>query len=690
MSVNEDSPSAMRRKALKEADSAHQIRILESCQLSKYVDIADRLLERFQDAVDGRRLDEAYVFGLRFANLCLSGLPQHPEWTRDATSKGRKRLTSQVGDVLCMMDVIKQRMDAEELMKIKAEMIAEEEEERQKKEEEDRRQHGLDEARRREQEKRDALEKERIKFLAEQRSQEKIHKEKKQTADKKKDKEKKKKEIEQSAMAKLMALQAQTPSAVKNATPIEKKEGMSVASSKGSAKIFTNAKATQQKKKIRFLGGKPKSTKTKKEENTSSSLPSRTDDNAKKTALTAAVVDINLVTSADATETTKETYSWPQDIQQQQPQGKKTLRKLNENKKIESSSDANKKIESSSDANKKIESSSDTILENNTVASEKRSVSESSTRMKKSTPPGSSVKPKILASISGVKPKKKPDSANTTQKKVNKKEQLVVESTQQSCEQSTQNSSSSRSTVTSSSGRSLTSSHGAKPLKVDVHSTAHDIIEAQLSPTRMNRKGRQLTPMSRKEKATIDNLQRAISVQEDRLKEIETKQIPYLLQTAKKFLKDNKRQEALKCLAHKKRLERQSDAIKAGIFNMETQMFMLESAFEDRHVMKALEEAASAIAGYQQIIGDPKAVMVDLTNMHSSLPDIQVEDATDEELMEELTQWLSPEEKKRAAANKNAYADDADISFLTVPSFLPVPTLASIPDDRVLVADPGT
>jgi len=397
----------MRRKALKEADSAHQIRILESCQLSKYVDIADRLLERFQDAVDGRRLDEAYVFGLRFANLCLSGLPQHSDWTRDATSKGRKRLTSQVGDVLCMMDVIKQRMDAEELMKIKAEMIAEEEEERQKKEEEDRRQHVLDEARRREQEKRDALERERTKFLAEQRSQEKIHKEKKQTADKKKDKEKKKKEIEQSAMAKLMALQAQTPSAVKNATPIEKKEGMSVASSKGSAKIFTNAKAKQQKKKIRFLGGKPKSTKTKKEENTSSSLPSRTDDNAKKTALTAAVVDINLVTSEDATERTKETYSWPQDIQQQQPQGKKTLRKLNENKKIESSSDANKKIEPSSDA----------ILENNTVASEKRSVSESSTGVKKSTPRGSSVKPKILASISGVKPEKKSDSANTTQKK---------------------------------------------------------------------------------------------------------------------------------------------------------------------------------------------------------------------------------------------------------------------------------
>jgi hypothetical protein len=173
MSVVEDSPSAERRKALKEADAANQLRVLESCPLSKYIDIADRLLDHFQDAVDGRRFDEAYVFGLRFANLCLSSLPQHPEWKHDAISKGRKRLTSQVGDVLCMMDVIKQRMDAEELMKAKAEIIAKEEEDARKTEAEDRRKHELDEARTREQKIRDALEEERAQFLAEQRSQRK-------------------------------------------------------------------------------------------------------------------------------------------------------------------------------------------------------------------------------------------------------------------------------------------------------------------------------------------------------------------------------------------------------------------------------------------------------------------------------------------------------------------------------------
>jgi hypothetical protein len=198
----------------------------------------------------------------------------------------------------------------------------------------------------------------------------------------------------------------------------------------------------------------------------------------------------------------------------------------------------------------------------------------------------------------------------------------------------------------------------------------------------------QQTPRSQKEKATIDKLKRAISFQEDRLEEIEGKQIPSLLHAAKTFLKDNKMQEALKCLAHKKRLERQVDTTKAAVFNMETQMFMLESTFEDRHVKKALDEAATAIAGFQQNIGDPTAAIVDLTNMSASLPELDIGDSTDEELMEELEQWLSPEEKRKSQETK----DDDDISLLSMPAFLPAapvatPTTPSV--DRILKAGVG-
>merc|ERR1712157_316457 len=110
------------------------------------------------------------------------------------------------------------------------------------------------------------------------------------------------------------------------------------------------------------------------------------------------------------------------------------------------------------------------------------------------------------------------------------------------------------------------------------------------------------------------------------------------------------------CLAHKKRLERQVDTTKAAVFNMETQMFMLESAIEDRYVKKALDEAATAMAGFQQ-------------NMSDSLPELDIGDFTDEELMEELQEWLSPEDKRKAQAEKDS--NDDDISLLSMPTFLP-------------------
>merc|ERR1711935_368506 len=101
-------------------------------------------------------------------------------------------------------------------------------------------------------------------------------------------------------------------------------------------------------------------------------------------------------------------------------------------------------------------------------------------------------------------------------------------------------------------------------------------------------------------------------------------------------------------------------------------MFMLESALEDRYVKKALDEAATAIAGFQKNIGDPNADIVDLTNMSLSLPELDVGDSSDEELLEELEEWLSPEEMRKSQANKDSYANADDISLLSMPSFLPV------------------
>merc|ERR1712224_637349 len=152
---------------------------LPSCPLSKYLDVADKLFEHFQDAVscpDESRLDESYVLGLRFAGLVVTTLPQHPEWKKlECNANRTKLLTSRVKDVLYMMDVLKDRMDADELTKIGLQTIAKEEEEiRRKKEEkvtEEKRKQLANDQYAKEQLQRATLDAERAQFNAQLRSQ---------------------------------------------------------------------------------------------------------------------------------------------------------------------------------------------------------------------------------------------------------------------------------------------------------------------------------------------------------------------------------------------------------------------------------------------------------------------------------------------------------------------------------------
>merc|ERR1712025_1287522 len=98
--------------------------------------------------------------------------------------------------------------------------------------------------------------------------------------------------------------------------------------------------------------------------------------------------------------------------------------------------------------------------------------------------------------------------------------------------------------------------------------------------------------------------------------------------------------------------------------------------------MGALDEAATAIAGFQQNMSDSKAVVLDTMNMSESLPELDVGDFTDEELMEELQDWLSPEDKRRAQENRDS--NDDDISLLSVPTFLPTAPATTPSVDRTL------
>ena len=436
------SPSYARRQALRHADASNSIRVLDSYPLSKYFDIAQRLLDAFQEAVDKRRLDEAYVYGLRFAAFSVEALPKHRDWRREKDyAQPKRRNAKQVEKVISMMEIIKQRMDAEELILQEKRRV-----------EDDERQRQLDELKREAEQK--ALVRKKLLQENEMESRKKLETEQVKT-------------VEQSAMAKLLAMQKQISEP---------------------------------------LNGKGK----------------------------------------DST---------------------------------------------SSDAAKKVPT-----------------VDVSSRR-----PP----------QIEPNHPVSRPAAASPS---IN---ELVP--------------------VASSTSPSTS-----------------------LAPSSKDTNNPRMTPRSSKEQQTIDLLETTMRAQEKRLEHIESFQIPTLIRLAKEYLQQGEggRSTALKFVARKRSLERQVDIIKTAIFNMETQMFMLENAMEDRQVHKALDEASNAMKNLQQSIGGSEAQAIDLSDITSLLPNaMDLEDEeTDKELLKELEEWISPD-SRTIEANDN----QDEISILTMPR---IPTVA--------------
>jgi hypothetical protein len=187
------------------------------------------------------------------------------------------------------------------------------------------------------------------------------------------------------------------------------------------------------------------------------------------------------------------------------------------------------------------------------------------------------------------------------------------------------------------------------------------------------------TPRRQQEERTIDLLQESIEAQENRLQEIEQVFIPKLLQKAKKEHTTAKscknpsertlhRKAALHCVAKKRKLEKQLETIKAAIFHMETQTFLLENAMEDRQITKAMEEANQAMHSLEESVGVP-----DLANLSTLLapttPELG-EEATEQELLEELEEWLDVSTSTGKTQETGTLSDehyDDDVSILSLP-----------------------
>jgi hypothetical protein len=109
------SPSAARRRALRQGTKAKSL--MPTVPISNYYELTDRLYASFCVALDNRKLDDAYVWGIRFATFSTEALPTHPAYSQSTFLKLRKRNAQRTQHVLTQLEAVTARMDAEELLK---------------------------------------------------------------------------------------------------------------------------------------------------------------------------------------------------------------------------------------------------------------------------------------------------------------------------------------------------------------------------------------------------------------------------------------------------------------------------------------------------------------------------------------------------------------------------------------------
>jgi len=112
-------PSDARRAALSQEEMGEKGIPLVSnfFPLDRYYDATERVLEAFNEAFDKRRLDDAYVYGKRFAIFSLNALPNHNYYNAPRYSQARAKNQRQMSDVVYKLEYVAKWMDAEEIEK---------------------------------------------------------------------------------------------------------------------------------------------------------------------------------------------------------------------------------------------------------------------------------------------------------------------------------------------------------------------------------------------------------------------------------------------------------------------------------------------------------------------------------------------------------------------------------------------
>lgn len=107
-------PSEGRRAALRQAEGEMGAEVSNFFPIERYYSAADKVLQSFEKAYNEKRLDDAYVLGLRFATFSLEGLTKHNYYHSSRYSNLRKKNEMSVKQVIAKLEQVTTWMDDEE------------------------------------------------------------------------------------------------------------------------------------------------------------------------------------------------------------------------------------------------------------------------------------------------------------------------------------------------------------------------------------------------------------------------------------------------------------------------------------------------------------------------------------------------------------------------------------------------
>jgi len=110
-------PSEARRQALKKSESNKFPPISNLTPIQRYYDVADKLRVLFYDNVERHKLDDAYVYGIRFAKFSTDSLPEHDYYRvkKPEMVQLKKKNQKDLRLVIDKLEEVVQLMDLEEL-----------------------------------------------------------------------------------------------------------------------------------------------------------------------------------------------------------------------------------------------------------------------------------------------------------------------------------------------------------------------------------------------------------------------------------------------------------------------------------------------------------------------------------------------------------------------------------------------